>query len=90
MFFFRVDPMFLADTKHVSVLQLTGIHTVTGLTASGLIDCIFLHILIVKLLRERNINFETAIGQTADRQTGFWLSPSSRKQSTRAQRQITL
>jgi hypothetical protein len=35
--------------------------------ASGLTDCIFHHSLIVKLLRERNINFETAIGQTADR-----------------------
>jgi hypothetical protein len=75
MFFSRVDPMILADTKHGTVMRLTGIHSVTGLTpagmtqsdrASGLTDCIFLRSLFVKLLREQNIKFETAIGQMAD------------------------
>jgi len=40
--FFRVDPMLVrADTKHSAVQRLTGFYLVTGLTASGLTDCIF-------------------------------------------------
>jgi hypothetical protein len=47
--FFRIDAVMVREeTKHVAVQRSIGIYLVTGLTVSGLTDCIFLKAFLLK------------------------------------------